>query len=137
MKNFTKMIAMVMALCLIAVGFAACTPNDGESSTDTTAAPTTTKAEVIAYYFTVVLADTKEPVADVQVNVCKGADFCLLPMATDAAGKVTYDYITEYGVYDIHIDAETIPEGYSFDNDAFKTSADVFEYTLELTKNAE
>lgn len=116
------------------------TPTEAETTTET-ATDAETEAETDAtpvantYHFTVLYGDTNLPAEGVQVQLCRGEDFCLMPYATDAEGKVGYSLSSfEYGVYDVHIMEDSLPEGYTFDNTAVKTSADVYEYTLTLTK---
>ena len=126
------------------------TPTETGTSADTNAAtesatetPTETQTEAEtdaaipanAYLFTVVLGDTDQPAEGVQVQLCQGDSFCLMPAATDAEGKVVYSLGNpERGVYDVHIMEDSLPEGYTFDNASVKTSADLQEYTLTLVK---
>lgn len=112
------------------------TSADTESATET---PTETETDAgipaNAYLFTVVLGDTDQPAEGVQVQLCQGDSFCLMPAATDAEGKVIYSLgNNERGVYDVHIMEDSLPEGYTFDNASVKTSADLQEYTLTLVK---
>lgn len=142
-----KKIIVLLVLCLTVGALAACT-NDTETETDTTTATesatesateteTTTDSEVPAnaYLFTVVLGDTDQPAKGVQVQLCRGEEFCLMPSATDAEGKVIYSLSNnERDVYDVHIMEDSLPKGYTFDNASVKTSADTVEYTLTLVK---
>lgn len=146
-----KKIIALLVLCLTVGALVACggdTATETGTGADTNAATesateadtgsvteTDTEAAVNTYLFTVVLGDTDRPAEGVQVQLCRGEDFCLMPSATDADGKVSYSLgNNEYGVYDVHIMEDSLPEGYTFDNTAVKTSADAVEYTLTLVK---
>lgn len=146
MKTIKKCLMVLLMLGLIAGALAACGEEpDTTGSTQSTAAPTTSTpsveeppVEVDTYVFTVIYGDTKEPVEGVMVQLCNDKS-CLMPATTDENGKAEYSLGNfEYGVFDIHImsveDGGFIPEGYSFDNTAFKTNATDTEYTLELVK---
>lgn len=86
-----------------------------------------------AYVFTVLYGDTQKPAEGVQVQLCQGEAFCLMPFGTDAEGKVTYSLSgNPLGVYDVHIMEDSLPEGYTFDNTEVKTSAEQTAYTLTL-----
>lgn len=111
-----------------------------ESTTEPTSEATTDPASEgetdpvqATYLFTVVYGDTQLPAEGVQVQLCQGDDFCLMPAGTDAEGKVSYSLGTNpYGVYDVHILEDSLPEGYTFDNAEIKTSAEETSYTLTL-----
>lgn len=165
MKKMTKLTALLLVLCLSALALCACgegkettaaaTPSATQKPTtantnatptaaDTTAQatepttdPATDPAEKLTYSFRVV-DEEGNPVEGAQVQVCKGDDFCLMPVKSDAQGMVEYD-VTDYGydVYDVHILKNSIPAGYEFDNDQVKTSEDVHEYTLVLKKKCD
>lgn len=152
MKKITKLTALLLALCLCALALCACGGNKETTAAETPATTTTPEqnspseptqgatsapTEKSAYSFRVVDEEGK-PVEGVQVQVCKGDDFCLMPAKSDAQGMVEYD-VTEYGydVYDVHILKNSIPAGYEFDNDTVKTSKDVHEYTLVLKKKCD
>lgn len=140
-----KKIIVLLVLCLTAGALAACT-NDTETDTTTateSATETATETEATtdievpanAYLFTVVLGDTNQPAKGVEVQLCRGEEFCLMPSATDAEGKVIYSLSNnERDVYDVHIMEESLPKGYTFDNASVKTSADTAVYTLTLVK---
>lgn len=148
MKKIQKCLLALLVFCLAAGALVACTPVEGSStnannSTTTTQTPTpepTEPEEKDTYTFTVVYSDTNLPVEGVMVQLCLGDSFCMMPATTDANGKVEYSLGSYgYSVYDIHIMAEKdggfIPEGYSFDNTAFKTNATDKTYTLVLVKD--
>lgn len=145
MKTITKLLTLLLVFSLAAGALAACTPTEGttDKPDESTAEPT--KDETVAYVFTVVYEDTGLPAQNIMIGLCQGEQ-CLPQNQTDENGKCTYNlkkYGETNGVWEIHIygvlDEEegTIAiEGYTFDNNAFKTSADVYEYTLKLTKAA-
>ncbi len=146
MKKIWRILAFLTVLCLLTGALLAC--GDSGEGEDTTAANTngdttegeTTEAGDPAYLFTVVYEDTNQPAEGVQVQLCvTDGDLCLMPIASDANGKVNYNQLGTigYGIYDVHILEDSIPEGYTFDNSALKTSADVHEYTLVLKKKCE
>lgn len=133
MKTATRYLAMFFALCMLAGAFCAC--NGGSESSDDT--QTDTQAPANAYVFTVICEDTQAPAAGVKVQLCDG-DLCIMPVASDAEGKVNYDLGSSgLGVYEIHIMENSLPEGYTFDNEAFQTTADVRTYTLVLKKKCD
>lgn len=150
MKKLTKLLAALLAVVLAAGALVACTPAENTTAgadDNTTAAPTTDQPTKSVYNFTLVYEDTGLPVANVKIGLCLPGEngLCLQPKATDADGKLSYDLGSEaYGVWEIHIYSGEVSDegivsldGYTFDNNAFKTSADVYEYTLKLTKVAE
>lgn len=111
--------------------------------TDPSAEPTNgndpTEPTVPSYKFTVVYGDTGLPAEEIPVQLCRVDPYvCLFPKYTDENGQVEYDLPTgfDYDVYQIHIIEDELPEGYTFDNEALLTSADVYEYTLTLVKEA-
>ncbi len=83
------------------------------------------------YTFKVVCEGTELPVENVAVQLCLG-ETCYMPNFTNVVGIAKYELFAGYGEYDIHI-IDGIPEGYTFDNTAFKTNAEDKEYTLVLT----
>lgn len=153
--TFRLCTAIVLALALL-VTMVACAEDDTsetasateavtnapatESTTEPTSEATTDPASEgetdpvqATYLFTVVYGDTQLPAEGVQVQLCQGDDFCLMPAGTDAEGKVSYSLGTNpYGVYDVHILEDSLPEGYTFDNAEIKTSAEETSYTLTL-----
>lgn len=128
-KLFKVLTAAVVAIMLIAcVGvLAAC--NDNGNNNDNNNGNNGTVEENYVYKFTVKDANGN-PIEGIQVQLCKGSDFCLTPVSTDANGVATFDseFITP-DVYDIHV----LNDGYAFDNDAHKTSATQKDYELILS----
>lgn len=148
MKKITKLLAILLVFSVAAGALVACTPGSQTDDTaNTTTSPNGEEAKTGVYTFTVIYEDTGLPAQNIMIGLCQGDDHCLPQACTGENGKCEYNlkkYGEEYGVWDIHIygildDVEgTIAiEGYTFDNDAFKTSADVHEYTLKLTKVTE
>lgn len=150
MKTITKLLTLLLVFSLAAGALAACTPAEDTTAgadDNTTAAPTTNQPQKSVYNFTLIYEDTGLPAANVRIGLCQSESsggLCLKPGTTDADGKLSYDLgDEEYGVWEIHIYSGDVTEegivyldGYTFDNNAFKTSADVYEYTLKLTKAA-
>ncbi len=149
MKKIQKCLIALLVFCLTAGALIACgqdtttagtdanTPGTTTTAPDTTVAPTDPTPEQTAYKFTVVLEGTNEPVEGVGVQLCQVEPYvCLMPQYTDAEGKVSYTLTGDYtyGVYQVHIMEDDLPEGYTFDNEALLTTADVHEYTLVLKK---
>lgn len=100
MKLFKKlaMFTMAIALTFSVGGLVACGGN-----TDSTGSSTEQPAAVSAYKFKVVKADGTA-VAGVQVQLCKGSDFCAMPKMTGADGTVSYDFPNgNADIYDIHV----------------------------------
>lgn len=123
MKKIERLLALLLVICLAAGGFTACSNEE--------------EPEQTAYVFTLVDEDGN-PVVGAMLNLCdtEGAQTCYAPMASDAEGKVTYTYMPDYGVYEIHL--TSVPDGYGTDFEgATKTSADVHAYTLVVKKNSE
>ncbi|MGM9637659.1 MAG: hypothetical protein ACI3YK_06715 [Eubacteriales bacterium] len=149
-NNYSKLTLCLAAFCLTIGVLASC--GEGDTTATSSASGTTSEATTIgsttepvtepdptadepAYVFTVVCGDTNLPVSGVMVQICKGEDFCLLPVTTDAEGKANYVLTgsNSYDEYDVHI-IGGIPEGYTFDNTAVKTDAETHSYTLTLVK---
>ncbi|MGM9681901.1 MAG: hypothetical protein ACI3XR_10415 [Eubacteriales bacterium] len=157
MKKHKKLLLSLAVLCLTTMVLASCGGGEGNTTTKSDSTQTTTTAAVTpgasttnpatspdpstdekAYVFTVVCGDTNQPVSGAQVQICKGDEFCLMPVATDSDGKANYVLTggNDYGEYDVHI-IGGIPEGYTFDNASVKTTADTHNYTLTLVKSGE
>lgn len=141
MKKFNKILIALLVFCLAAGALVACSPAEDtntDNTSSTNAAPSdTTSTGAPAYKFTVVFEDTNKPAKDVKVQLCDG-DLCIVPVAAGEDGVVNYELGSQpYGVYEIHIMENSIPEGYTFDNTAFKTDAETKEYTLVLKKKCD
>lgn len=125
MKNSKRCLLLLLALIVISCIFASCKKDDIDKEPD---------EDDNAYHFTVVYEDTNEPAVGVMVQLCSG-DLCIMPIASDSNGKVVYDLGTNgYGIYEIHVMDNTIPEGYTFDNAEFQTNESEHSYTLVLKK---
>lgn len=113
MKLFKKLASLCLAIGLtLGLGaFAAC--GDGNnSSSSSSSSSSSAPAEATGYKFTVKYADGTAAVG-MQIQICKGTDICLAPVATDANGvaEVTTGTFGEYA-YEIHI--LNLPSGYTF-----------------------
>lgn len=131
-KLFKVLTAAVVAIMLIAcVGVLAACNDNNDNSNATDNGNNGTVEENYVYKFTVKDADGN-PIEGIQVQLCKGSDFCLMPVSTDANGVATFDSddIETPDVYDIHV----LNDGYNFDNDAYKTSANQKDYELTLSR---
>ena len=118
MKLFKKiaMFTMAIALTFGVGGLVACGGN-----TDSTGSSTEQPAAVSAYKFKVVKTDGTA-VAGVQVQLCKGTDFCAMPKMTGADGTVSYDFPNgNADEYDIHVWDATMSTEYNVGHP--KTSA--------------
>lgn len=138
MKKFNKILIVLLVFCLAAGTLVACSPAE-DTNTDNSSSTNneTTTAGAPAYKFTVVFEDTNKPAKDVKVQLCN-SDLCLMPVPTGDDGVVNYELGSQpYGVYEIHIMENSIPEGYTFDSTAFKTDAETKEYTLVLKKKCD
>lgn len=134
MKKITKILAALLVFCLAAGALVACTPKEDTTDNTTT---TTTENNGTAYYFTVVYEDTQKPAEGVGVGLCETDGMCLMPVKTDADGKVSVDVTTlgGFGNYEIHL--YNVPEGYEWDDSAERTNDATKEYTLVLKKKCE
>lgn len=137
MKKGNKFLALLLVLCLTAGVLCACTDNpDSTPNTTTTGSnePEPSVDETVLYHF-VVVDEEGNPVEGAKVQLCSVEDgSCYLIVPSDAEGKVEYDKVSAYGVYQVHILANSLPSGYEFDNDSVTTSEDVHEYTLVVKK---
>lgn len=131
-------VGFIMAICLLlgVLALTACgtTSESGKDSGSTSASTSdSTGEELNGYKFTVLYPD-ETPVEGVRIQLCID-ELCKIPVKTNAEGVaiITYDAT----VYDIHIMEDTLPEGYTFDNNAFKTPAEYSEITLHLVAVAE
>lgn len=121
-RKIGKYFALFLAVCLLASALVACDSSSKDPE----------------YTFRVVLGDTSQPAVGVQVQLCKGDDFCMMPVGTDSEGKAVYALGENgYDVYDVHIIEGSLPEGYTFDNTSVKTSVKTHEYTLTLIKDSQ
>lgn len=160
MKKIQKCLLALLILCLVTGMMAACTPTTQTTGNNETTGPNTdtettapaedettapdedgttapvgdeedpTEPEGDYYTFKVVCEGTELPVENVAVQLCMG-EVCYMPNFTNVVGIAKYELFAGYGEYDIHI-ISGIPEGYTFDNAAFKTNAEDKEYTLVL-----
>lgn len=130
-KSFQFFAGCLLSVCLLggAVAFTACgnTSDSTGTSASTSASASSEEEETNGYKFTVLYPDGT-PVVGVQVQLCKGDDFCLMPVGTNDAGYALVK--CDADVYDIHL--LNVPSGYTFDKDAFKTGAAYEEITLRL-----
>ncbi len=85
--------------------------------------------EFISYTVTVLKPD-ESPVEGITVQLCGGPDNTCLEEKTDAAGKAVLS--REPGEYEVHIEANQIPEGFTFDNTRYRVSAAENEITVYL-----
>lgn len=121
MKFFKKLAILTMAIALTfsVGGLVAC--DNGETSTPSSS--TEQPAAVSAYKFKVVNADGSAA-ADVQVQLCKGEDFCAMPVMTDANGVVEYPFPNGTAdAYSIHVWDKEMANEYTISSNAL-TSAD-------------
>lgn len=136
MKKLWQKLALLGTLLCVTLSFgilAACgepeggTPNppdDGDKDTD------------ITYTVYVKLPDGS-PLTDENTYVqwCTQTGMCYTPVALDASGKASYKL--EPGVYDVHVLlSAALEEQYTYDEDAYKTTAAGDDITITLSNKA-
>lgn len=121
MKLFKKIAMLTMALALtFSVGALAACDGNGESSTPDSS---TEQPAAASYKFKVVNANG-EAVSGVQIQLCKGEDFCAMPVMTDANGKADYAFPnSQADAYSIHVWDAAMQNEYTISGNAV-TSAD-------------
>ena len=126
MAKFKKVATLCLALLMgCAVGMFATACNDDEvSSTPTNSEQT----EVTDAYKFVVVYEDGTPAVGMQVQICKGTEVCLAPVATDAQGVSVVKTTFGEFAYDIHI--LNLPTGYTFNPE--KTPATYGEVKITL-----
>ena len=120
MKLFKKLAMLTMALALtFSVGaLAACGGNEDSGSSTSSE-----QTAVTSYKFKVVKADGTAA-AGVQVQLCKGTDFCAMPVMTDANGVADYAFPnSQADAYSIHVWDAAMANEYTVTGTA-TTSAD-------------
>lgn len=132
MKSLKRYLLVLLSVCLLACALVACDGDNGDNGDNGG------DTAITEYIFNVVLEDTQAAVEGVRVQICRGEDFCLMPVNSDASGKVVYSLgANKPDEYEVHILEGSIPEGYTFDNTSVKTTADKQQYTLTLKKNSQ